>query len=599
MKLRMSPLFVKYQTRGGAHFIFGVASGEILRVGEVVYSIIDDYRVLTTEEIVTKHCDRFGAQAIDRALTTLDDLESRNVLLSHPPEPTVPVKAVQCDHEAEPILEFLQRRRRLLTLEVTHDCNLSCEYCSFGSHYLQTRAVNALPMSLATARNAVECFLDHEPIGAGIGFYGGEPLLEFQLIREVVCIAEQMAFDKGVDLRFSLTTNGTLLKDEVIHYLVEHQFSILISLDGDKESHDRYRLFRNCNGIGRSKGSFDVIVANMARFVELYPIYHGRGLAVTITATSNFSAIEKFLQRWKPSYPTVMASVVSPVAPQPSTAGEQRPLRFGCCHLPECGNRAFGLHCSGSVESDSRGRENVSPSQSTSSKDVPDFDNWLGEAQDRLRAHRDEFIEVLCGATSKEQAVDLAYSYPVAKSIFDGTTRDIHKRRIGGSRARRPTARMSCFPGATRTYCSSNGVLYSCEKTAFGELFVLGNAASDVDANRSYTLVEKMRINCDCGNCVIKGLCGMCPAQLKESEEHPGTLDIAHLLETCQKRMADRSVAARLASYTEIMDNNADVLDWIYEGESSSADDWLNKVKLFTASPLRIAWEIEELQEWV
>ena len=100
-------------------------------------------------------------------------------------------------------------------------------------------------MSLDTANCAVARFLSHKPKEATIGFYGGEPLLEFERMKEIVAFAEQLAADNGVELRFNVTTNGTLLSEEKIHYLVAHKFAVMISLDGNKESHDRYRVFKN------------------------------------------------------------------------------------------------------------------------------------------------------------------------------------------------------------------------------------------------------------------------------------------------------------------------------------------------------------------
>ena len=118
-------------------------------------------------------------------------------------------------------------------------------------------------MSFETAKKAVTTFMNHRPKRAGIGFYGGEPLLEFDLLKRIVLLAEKLAGQWATSVGFSITTNGTLLTDEKIHFLAQHAFSVLVSLDGDKKSHNRYRVFRNDNRPGERIGSFDTVGQDM------------------------------------------------------------------------------------------------------------------------------------------------------------------------------------------------------------------------------------------------------------------------------------------------------------------------------------------------
>jgi len=109
-----------------------------------------------------------------------------------------------------------------------------------------------------------------------IGFYGGEPMLEFDLIKKCVAYAESQV--EGKVIKFNMTTNGTIMTDEMMDYLVEKNFILSVSLDGSKEEHDANRKFVD------GRGSFGVIVSNIKRFHERYPEYEKN---TTILTTIN------------------------------------------------------------------------------------------------------------------------------------------------------------------------------------------------------------------------------------------------------------------------------------------------------------------------
>jgi uncharacterized protein len=142
---------------------------------------------------------------------------------------------------------------RSLSLAVAQKCNLGCTYC-----YAQQGDFGMAPrnMTFAEARRAVELlFGDAEP-GARVtlAFMGGEPLVNRPVIRAVTELAAARGRDQGVDVRFSITTNGTLVTPDDGAFFEEHGFAVTVSLDGDREHHDRQRPFRH------GRGSFDVVL---------------------------------------------------------------------------------------------------------------------------------------------------------------------------------------------------------------------------------------------------------------------------------------------------------------------------------------------------
>lgn len=160
---------------------------------------------------------------------------------------------------------YLNTRMQQLTLQVTQQCNLRCAYCAYSGIYENNRTHNNARMSFEIAQKAIDYFLDHNKNLADIviGFYGGEPLLEFELIKKCVDYASSKV--EGKRILFNMTTNGTLLSDKVVDYLVAHNFSISISLDGSKEEHDVNRKFKD------GRGSFDTIIENLRKIRTRYP----------------------------------------------------------------------------------------------------------------------------------------------------------------------------------------------------------------------------------------------------------------------------------------------------------------------------------------
>lgn len=161
---------------------------------------------------------------------------------------------------------YLQSSLKSLTLQITQQCNLRCSYCPYsGSYY--NREHNNRKMSYEMAQKAVDFYINHsyDIPQLQIGFYGGEPLLEFELMKKVIQYIDKKGFGKKV--AYHMTTNATLLTDDVIDYLATKQFSLTISLDGPKEYHDRNRL--NV----ANKGTFDIVLEKVRVIQEKYPEY--------------------------------------------------------------------------------------------------------------------------------------------------------------------------------------------------------------------------------------------------------------------------------------------------------------------------------------
>jgi uncharacterized protein len=164
---------------------------------------------------------------------------------------------------------YLERKIDMITLQLTQECNFRCRYCIYSDHLNRNqRSHSSRIMTWETAKQAIDFYIKHslDSESRSVGFYGGEPLLQFELISKIVEYTEQQA--QGKSLVFHMTTNGSLLTDKVVSFLVEHDFQLLISIDGREESHDRNRVFKN------GKGTFETIMKNLRGIKESYPDYY-------------------------------------------------------------------------------------------------------------------------------------------------------------------------------------------------------------------------------------------------------------------------------------------------------------------------------------
>lgn len=164
---------------------------------------------------------------------------------------------------------LLSRGLRRITLQLTQQCNLRCSYCIYSeSNYTRQRTHSDRKMDFSTAKKAIDFLVDRaiDSDSIGISLYGGEPLLEFELIKKIVGYAKNRA--AGKICTFSMTTNGTLLTDEILEFLAENSVNLLISMDGPKEIHDANRKYRN-SGVG----SYTTIERNLLHIKDKYPDY--------------------------------------------------------------------------------------------------------------------------------------------------------------------------------------------------------------------------------------------------------------------------------------------------------------------------------------
>ena len=240
----------------GCNIVLDTCSGSVHVVDDVAYDIIALYKERSAEEIVSAMLEKYG----DRPDVTGEDLRGC-------------IEDVRALEEAgklytpdtfEPMaFDFKNRSTvvKALCLHVAHTCNLNCSYC-FASQgkYHGDRAL----MSFEVGRRALDFLIENSGtrVNLEVDFFGGEPLMNWSVVKDLVAYARTQEGPRNKKFRFTLTTNGMLIDDDVIEFANKEMHNVVLSLDGRKEIHDRLRV----DYAGR--GSYDRIVPKFQKLVE-------------------------------------------------------------------------------------------------------------------------------------------------------------------------------------------------------------------------------------------------------------------------------------------------------------------------------------------
>ncbi|MDR2888354.1 MAG: radical SAM protein [Lachnospiraceae bacterium] len=232
------------------HYFYDTNKNQIQEISGGLYRALRNWKIT-------------GQSTIDRAsLEEMQELSAEGFFANN--------RVKEIIHPLTPFLqEYQQRKVRDITLQVTQQCNLRCAYCIYSQEKSERQRNHSdARMSYEMAQKAIDFLIEHSVDNEEvyIGFYGGEPLLEFELIRQVVGYAEEVC--RGKKIVYAITTNATLITDAIIDFLVEHKFQIIISLDGSEKTHDKNRRFA-ANG----QGTYKTVIKNLRILVGRYPEY--------------------------------------------------------------------------------------------------------------------------------------------------------------------------------------------------------------------------------------------------------------------------------------------------------------------------------------
>lgn len=254
----------------GQRFLYLVPSAGVVRLDDATAAVLGSLELGPAEpaEIASRLAGRFPVAEIGSAVEELVQIRAL-APAAEPPRKMLKVLPAS----AVPL--------QTMVLNVTSKCNLACTYCyEYGEDRVVDDSADPMPRFLdeQTARKSVDFMFRQSganPI-VNLTFFGGETLLNFPVLKSTLAYARRMGEEAGKRVRFSLTTNATLLKPEIVEWLVDNEVGVTVSIDGPKEMQDRFRVFHN------GRGSYEVVLPKIRELLRRHtamPI----GARVTLT----------------------------------------------------------------------------------------------------------------------------------------------------------------------------------------------------------------------------------------------------------------------------------------------------------------------------
>ena len=241
----------QYQLNG-YNIVLDVNSGAIHVVDGLTYDMIAEYKERERDELIADMAAKHGVSKEEaaEAYGEIGELEASGELFS--------------EDDYEPYIDNFKKRPtvvKALCLHIAHDCNLACRYCFAGEgEYHGERAL----MSYEVGKQALDFLVANSGNRRNleVDFFGGEPLLNFQVVKDLVAYGRSLEKEHDKHFRFTLTTNGVLLNDDVMDFVNREMDNVVLSIDGRKEVHNRMRPFRN------GGGSYDLIVPKFQKLAD-------------------------------------------------------------------------------------------------------------------------------------------------------------------------------------------------------------------------------------------------------------------------------------------------------------------------------------------
>ena len=236
----------------GYNIVLDVNSGAVHVVDDIVYDVIPylEQDGETPASIRDSLAGKYPEEEIKAAMDECQELKENGLLFT--------------EDRYRPAIEDFKKRPtvvKALCLHIAHDCNLACQYCfAEEGEYHGRRAL----MSFEVGKKALDFLIANSGSRRNleVDFFGGEPLMNWQVVKDLVRYGREQEKIHNKNFRFTLTTNGVLLNDEVMEFCNREMGNVVLSMDGRKEVHDKMRPFRN------GKGSYDLIVPKFQKFAE-------------------------------------------------------------------------------------------------------------------------------------------------------------------------------------------------------------------------------------------------------------------------------------------------------------------------------------------
>lgn len=229
------------------YILLDVNSGGVFQIDEITYDILDYYPDVNKEQTIENLKNKYSIEELSEIIDEIDQLINRNELFTKQ-------DVINPNFINNTVI-------KAMCLHVSHDCNIRCKYCFASQGDFQG---DRLLMDEETGKKAIDFLIENSKgrRNLEIDFFGGEPLLNFELVKTLVDYGRAQEKIHNKNFRFTMTTNGVLLDEETMEYINENMHNVVLSIDGRKEINDRMRYTPN------NKGTYDIILSKIKAMAD-------------------------------------------------------------------------------------------------------------------------------------------------------------------------------------------------------------------------------------------------------------------------------------------------------------------------------------------
>lgn len=431
-----------FRTHDNAYF-YDTGTGKVMQCNENVYKILSYLFGGGVTEYI-ENCGVSGNELLAALSEIKDAVEKENILKA--PE----VKSFHGRH-VDSLEEAINEEVGQITLELTERCNLRCGYCIYGEGNDVFRNFGNEDMTFEIAKKAIDYGVNHSGDELAVTFYGGEPLLRFDLLKQCIDYCSRI---KNKKFAFSMTTNLVLMDKEKAKYIADiPNFTVACSLDGPKDIQNQHRKFPN------GKGSFDVVMQGLKNITEALGDEAERRLSFSMVMTPPYTS-NKFddIQEFFDSIPWLPKNTLKNVTY----------VQYG------------------KIKNEDEKEYQIHPAEAIDPMGV-----WTeNHVKDAKTLERGEIF--------------------TAKKMEDSLVR-IHLRRLHHEPMDTFTFNGCCIPGSRRIYVTVQGKFKICERIGLSPYIGDVDHGVDIDAVKKHYIQDYMRESIKyCNECWAIHLCGIC-----------------------------------------------------------------------------------------
>lgn len=456
--MNKNPLIYEFQTESGNRYLYDACTNYTYPVDKIDIDLIKHFNELKSDIRSEVFIQKYSKEEFEKSFQKISDWIEHDKAF-FPPWKGPDKFLKKTDYERE------LANSKQLTLELTQKCNMRCTYCIYNDYFPMRRNHGRLSMTWTIAKKSIDYYIEliNSPLrtasglSACVSFYGGEPILQFPLLKRCVEYIKKERHQD--DIFFSMTTNATLLTKEIIEFLINYDFNLLISFDGDSKEHDKNRVLIN------GSGTHHIISNNLEAIKRLDSNYLKRKVRFNAVYTYNSNIFNVF-SYYKTLFQNDFDQMIRVRFSQDIT---ERYRNTGNNHKSI--NKNF-------------------------KKQIQMLHDWFirlekdGEADDNM--------------------------LPILECFFGHPYFDIKKRtsslphifKLKGA---------TCIPGERKIYVAADGKFYTCEQIE--PYFDIGDFMTGVDYQKAKNIYNQYRekvIN-DCHRCIAIHNCSVCIANVAKN----------------------------------------------------------------------------------